>query len=70
MLVTDSDRNALTVDSFTQANNGSVMINADNTVSYTSNAGFTGSDIFTYTVGDSRDGKQRSAKGDRSTIVV
>src|SRR5690606_302683 len=38
----------------TQGSNGTVTINADGTVKYTANAGFTGTDTFTYTaIGDS-----------------
>ncbi len=38
----------------TNGSNGTVSINADGTVKYTANAGFTGTDTFTYTaIGDS-----------------
>ena len=35
-----------------QPDNGTVTVNADGTVTYTPNAGFTGQDVFTYTVCD------------------
>lgn len=41
---------ALTVNTFTQASNGTVTPNGDGTLSYTPNAGFTGRDTFTYTL--------------------
>ncbi|MDX1733426.1 MAG: retention module-containing protein, partial [Halioglobus sp.] len=37
------------VDAVTQPDNGSVVINADDTVTYTPNPGFAGTDTFTYT---------------------
>jgi hypothetical protein len=51
---TDADNDLLTVIGVTQGANGSVTINANNTVRYTPNAGFFGSDSFTYTVDDGR----------------
>jgi hypothetical protein len=44
----------------TQPGNGTVVINADNTVTYTPNAGFRGEDRFTYTV-DNGHGKTATA---------
>lgn len=49
---TDIDGDSLTVDSFTQPTNGVVTNNGDGTVTYTPEAGFFGSDSFTYTVTD------------------
>jgi VCBS repeat-containing protein len=52
----DPDGDALSVQSFTQGANGSVTENADGTISYTPAAGFSGSDSFTYVVGDGNGG--------------
>lgn len=49
---TDRDGDALTVESFTQGAHGAVTRNADGTLSYTPDAGYVGTDSFTYTVGD------------------
>jgi gliding motility-associated-like protein len=46
----------------TNPTNGAVIVNADNTVTYTPNTGFTGTDIFTYKVCDNN--------GDCSTATV
>ncbi|MFP6610970.1 MAG: tandem-95 repeat protein, partial [Pirellulales bacterium] len=47
---------SLTVDAVTQGAHGAVSINADDSVTYTPAAGFTGDDSFTYTVGDGSGG--------------
>ena len=52
----DVDGNALTVIGTSAASNGSVIINANNTVTYTPNANFNGSDSFTYTISDGQGG--------------
>ena len=39
----------------TQPTNGIAAVNADGTITYTPNAGFTGTDIFSYTVSDGVD---------------
>lgn len=52
---TDINGDVLSVQSFGQAANGTVVENADVTLSYTPNAGFTGADTFTYTVSDGID---------------
>jgi immune inhibitor A len=49
---TDPDGDPLTVQSTTQPGHGSAGINADNTVTYTPNTGFIGTDTFDYTVED------------------
>ncbi len=49
---TDSDGDSLIVDSVTQGTLGSVVINGDNTVTYTPGANANGLDSFTYTVSD------------------
>jgi hypothetical protein len=53
---TDVDGDALTVSSVTQPTNGTAVINADNTVTYTPNANFNGGDSFTYTISDGNGG--------------
>ncbi|MGE3857488.1 MAG: Ig-like domain-containing protein, partial [Dehalococcoidia bacterium] len=52
VLANDSAANAgeLSVTSATDPANGSVIINADDTITYTPDAGFTGTDTFDYTV--------------------
>jgi VCBS repeat-containing protein len=52
---TDVDGDTLTVDSASAAN-GTVVVNADNTLSYTANADFNGVDTLTYSVTDSNGG--------------
>ena len=53
---TDADGDALTIDSTTLPANGSVVIEADGTLTYTPNANFSGSDSFDYTVVDGNGG--------------
>ena len=53
---TDVDNDSLKISSVTQGKNGSVSINADNTLSYTPKANYCGSDTFTYTVHDGKGG--------------
>ncbi|MDG1290399.1 MAG: Ig-like domain-containing protein [Lentibacter sp.] len=48
----DPEGDALTVTDTTEPANGSVVINADGTVTYTPDAGFTGEDTFEYSVED------------------
>jgi PKD repeat protein len=52
----DIDGGALSVASVTQGANGAVVINLDNTVTYTPNANFNGSDSFSYTISDGNGG--------------
>jgi hypothetical protein len=47
---TELDPTSLTIAE--EPENGTVTINADGTVTYTPNEGFTGQDVFTYTVCD------------------
>ena len=58
VLANDSDANldTLGVAGVTQGTNGSVVINPDNTVTYTPDANFYGSDSFTYTINDGNGG--------------
>ena len=52
---TDVEDDLITVESFTQPANGTVVENLDGTLEYTPDAGFSGTDTFTYTIngGDS-----------------
>jgi hypothetical protein len=49
---TDADGETLTVVAVTQGTSGAVSINSDNTLTYQSEAGFTGQDVFTYSATD------------------
>lgn len=51
---TDVDDDSLKISTVTQGTNGSVSINADNTLSYAPKADFFGSDAFTYTICDDK----------------
>jgi hypothetical protein len=53
----DPDGDPLSVLSITQPAHGTAVLNAGGTITYTPQAGFTGSDAFTYTIGDGRGGK-------------
>ncbi len=68
VLVNDSDPNgdSLTVSAFTQPANGSVAIDSSGLATYTPNAGFFGSDSFTYTLVD---GKGGTASGSVAVTV-
>lgn len=61
---TDVDGDTLTVIGVTQGANGSVVINADNTVTYTPAPASSGTDSFTYTVSDGNGGS------DTTTVTV
>lgn len=61
---TDADDDALSVAEVTQGSNGTVVINPDNTVKYTPNPEFIGTDNFTYTVSDGNGGT------DTGTVTV
>jgi hypothetical protein len=61
---TDPDNDDLTVTEVTNGANGTVVINADGTVTYTPNDGFTGEDTFTYTISDGNGGE------DTATVTV
>ena len=52
----DPENDSLTVTSFTQGNSGSVTQGANGQLVYTPNAGFTGTDHFTYTISDGNGG--------------
>ena len=60
----DADGDSLSVSAVTQGANGTVVINGDNTVTYTPNANFNGADSFTYTVDDGNGGS------DTATVSV
>ncbi len=61
---TDRDGGTLTVDSTTAAANGTVVVNADGTITYTPNADFNGEDSFSYTLSDSQGGT------DTATVII
>ncbi|MDT8326987.1 MAG: Hint domain-containing protein [Roseovarius sp.] len=61
---TDVDGDTLRVDSVGPASNGTTAINADGTLAYTPNAGFSGTDTFDYTVTDDNGGT------DTATVTV
>ncbi|MDX1918224.1 MAG: Ig-like domain-containing protein [Candidatus Caenarcaniphilales bacterium] len=52
----DPDNDKLTISDFTQPSAGTVVINPDNTFSYTPNPSFTGTDTFTYEISDGNGG--------------
>lgn len=52
----DIDGNTLTVTSLTQPANGTAVLNADQTITYTPNLNFTGSNSFTYSISDGNGG--------------
>ncbi len=61
---TDVDGDGLSVSGVTQGANGAVTVNVDSSVTFTPEAGFTGSDSFTYSVSDGNGG------GDTGTVTV
>ena len=62
----DPDGHASAIGTITPPANGTVVANADRTLSYTPKAGFTGTDTFLYAVNDGRGG---SAQGSVAVIV-
>lgn len=52
----DPDGDPLSIASVTQPSGGAVVVNADQTVTFTAAAGFTGTTTFTYTASDGRGG--------------
>ena len=60
----DVDGDGLSIDSFTQAANGTVIDNGDGTFTYTPSAGFHGVDTFTYTISDGNGGS------DTATVTI
>jgi VCBS repeat-containing protein len=61
---TDVDGDGLSISGVTQGTNGAVTVNVDSSVTFTPEAGFTGSDSFTYSVSDGNSG------GDTGTVTV
>ena len=65
---TDADGNVLSVTGVTQGTNGSVVIDTvTNDPIYTPNAGFAGTDVFTYTISDGNGG---NATGNVTVTVI
>jgi hypothetical protein len=60
----DPDGDTLSVTSASNPAHGSVVVNADGTVTYTPDPGFTGTDTFTYTISDGNGGT------DTATVTV
>jgi hypothetical protein len=60
----DPDGNPLTVTGASDPPHGSVVVNPDNTITYTPDSGFTGTDSFTYTISDGNGGT------DSATVTV
>jgi hypothetical protein len=54
---TDPDGDALVVGAVTQPAHGTVVVNADSTITYRPDNGYSGSDSFTYTASDGRGGR-------------
>ena len=61
---TDADGDALTVDDMTSPSHGTVIVNADGTITYTPHTDFNGADTFTYTVADGQAGT------DEATVTI
>ncbi|MCH9052990.1 MAG: cadherin-like domain-containing protein [Proteobacteria bacterium] len=61
---TDVDGDGLSIAAVSQGANGSVTVNADNSITFTPEAGFTGLDSFTYSVADGNGG------GDTGAVTV
>ena len=53
---TDADQDTLSIESTTTPSNGLVVVNPDNSITYTPNTGFLGSDSFTYGIVDGHGG--------------
>ncbi|MFO0002580.1 MAG: Ig-like domain-containing protein, partial [bacterium] len=53
---TDADGDTLSVSSVTTPANGTAVVNADQTVTYTPNTNYAGADSFSYTIGDGQGG--------------
>jgi len=60
----DIDNDALSVTDVTTPQYGSAVINADNTVTYTANVNFVGTDTFDYTISDGKGG------ADTATVTI
>jgi hypothetical protein len=61
---TDGDGDPLSVSGTSDPTNGSVVVNPDGTIRYTPDAGFSGTDSFTYTINDGRGGQ------DTATVTI
>ena len=69
---TRPDRDDLTIVGVTDGQNGTVTVNPDNTVTYTPDPDFSGSDTFTYTIsnGDDATDIRHAAKGTKGGKIV
>jgi hypothetical protein len=61
VLANDDDDDPLRVAVTSQPSNGTTRVNVDETITYTPDQGFAGSDIFAYTVSDDRDGSDTAS---------
>ncbi|MDD9912760.1 MAG: Ig-like domain-containing protein [Alphaproteobacteria bacterium] len=61
---TDPESDPLSVTSTTSPSNGTIVVNASGTITYTPNTGYTGTDTFTYTISDGHGGT------DTATVTV
>ncbi|RZM27907.1 MAG: tandem-95 repeat protein [Pedobacter sp.] len=64
VVTNDPGRNGSTVIRNTDPTNGAIVINADNTITYTPNTGFSGKDTFTYRL------RNNGAESDPITVTV
>lgn len=73
VLANDKDpdqSDTLSVVSTSQPTNGQLTVNNDNTITYSPNENFNGTDSFTYTVSDGNSAKEKSAKKTLDTATV
>jgi len=66
---TDPEKDALSILSNTAPGHGAVVINADSTLTYTPTTGFSGTDIFSYTISDGN-GNTSTANVDITIMAV
>ena len=66
---TDREKDALSILSNTAPGHGAVVINADSTLTYTPTTGFSGTDIFSYTISDGN-GNTSTANVDITIMAV
>ncbi len=66
---TDVDRDQLSILSFTQPKNGTLVLTTDGKLSYTPNLGFSGPDDFQYTVSDGNGGTDHTGVDENDAAV-